>query len=56
MPDPFRWLENPDSRETRSWIEAENKLTFSVLEKISQRDAIRRRLTELWNYEKYGVP
>ncbi|HVA49866.1 MAG TPA: prolyl oligopeptidase family serine peptidase [Pirellulales bacterium] len=56
LPDPYRWLEDPDSPETRAWIEAENKLTFSVLEKIPQRDAIRRRLTELWNYEKYGVP
>ena len=56
VPDPYRWLEDPDSDETRSWIEAENKLTFSVLERIPQREAIRRRLTELWNYEKYGVP
>ena len=56
VPDPYRWLEDPDSPETRAWIEAENKLTFSVLETIPQREAIRRRLTELWNYEKYGVP
>lgn len=56
VPDPYRWLEDPDSEESRAWIEAENKLTFSVLEKIPQREPIRRRLTELWNYEKYGVP
>lgn len=56
VPDPYRWLEDPDSPETRAWIEAENKLTFSVLETIPEREAIRRRLTELWNYEKYGVP
>jgi prolyl oligopeptidase len=56
IPDPYRWLEDPDSAETRAWIEDENKLTFSVLEKIPQREAICRRLTELWNYEKYGVP
>ncbi|HVX14581.1 MAG TPA: prolyl oligopeptidase family serine peptidase [Pirellulales bacterium] len=56
VPDPYRWLEDPDSPESRAWIEAENKLTFSVLEKIPEREPIRRRLTELWNYEKYGVP
>ncbi|RME41931.1 MAG: S9 family peptidase [Planctomycetota bacterium] len=54
--DPYRWLEDPDSPETRKWIEAENKLTFSYLEKIPQREPIRRRLTELWNYEKFGLP
>jgi prolyl oligopeptidase len=54
--DPYRWLEDPDSAETRAWIEAENKLTFSVLEEIAERESIGQRLTELWNYEKYGVP
>jgi prolyl oligopeptidase len=56
VPDPYRWLEDSDSPETRAWIAAENKLTFSALEDIPQREAIRHRLTELWNYEKYGVP
>ena len=50
--DPYRWLEDPDSEETRAWIEAENKLTFSYLKQIPQRDAIEKRLTKLWNYEK----
>src|SRR5918912_478872 len=54
--DPYRWLEDLDSEETRKWVEAENKLTFSFLEAIPQRAAIRDRLTKLWNYEKYGVP
>ncbi len=56
VPDPYRWLEDPDSKETRAWIEAENELTFSYLESIPGRDAIRARLTELWDYERYGVP
>ncbi len=56
VPDPYRWLEDPDSPETRAWIEAENRLTFSYLERIPEREAIRRRLETLWNYEKYGVP
>ncbi|HEY2838799.1 MAG TPA: prolyl oligopeptidase family serine peptidase [Pirellulales bacterium] len=56
VPDPYRWLEDPDSKESRAWIEAENKLTFSYLEKIPQRGPIQKRLTKLWNYEKYGIP
>ncbi|GJM25939.1 MAG: prolyl endopeptidase [Phycisphaerae bacterium] len=56
VPDPYRWLEDPDAPESREWIEAENKLTFGYLEGIPQRDKIRKRLTELWNYEKYGTP
>src|SRR5918998_6249043 len=54
--DPYRWLEDLDSPETRAWVEAENKLTFSFLEAIPQRTAIKDRLTKLWNYEKYGIP
>jgi prolyl oligopeptidase len=54
--DPYRWLENPDSPESRQWIEAENKVTFGFLEKIPEREKIKTRLTELWNYERYGVP
>ncbi|HJT30722.1 MAG TPA: prolyl oligopeptidase family serine peptidase [Pirellulales bacterium] len=54
--DPYRWLEDPDSPETRAWIEAENKITFGFLEKIPERERLRQRLTELWNYEKFGVP
>ncbi len=54
--DPYRWLENIDSAETRDWVQAESKLTNAFLEKIPQRDAIRKRLTVLWNYPKYSVP
>jgi prolyl oligopeptidase len=54
--DPYRWLEDPDSPETRKWIEAENKVTFSYLEAIPERSAIKERLTELWNFERFGVP
>ena len=54
--DPYRWLEDLDSPETRAWVEAENKLTFGFLESISGRTAIKDRLTKLWNYEKYGIP
>jgi prolyl oligopeptidase len=54
--DPYRWLEDPDSAETRAWVEAENKVTFGYLEQIPARDKIKARLTQLWNYEKYGLP
>jgi Serine proteases of the peptidase family S9A len=54
--DPYRWLEDLDSEETRTWVEAENKLSFAFLEAIPARATIKARLTKLWNYEKYGVP
>ena len=54
--DPYRWLEDTDSADTRAWIEAENKLTFGYLEQIPYRKSIHDRLTKLWNYERFGVP
>lgn len=54
--DPYRWLEDTDSPETRAWIEEQNKLTFSFLESIPERDALRARLTELWDYPKAWAP
>ena len=56
VPDPFRPLEDPDSDATRAWVEAENKITFGYLETIPARDAIAKRITELWDYEKIGMP
>lgn len=54
--DPYRWLESLDSAETQKWVEEQNKVTFSYLEKIPGRDKIKQRLTELWNYEKFSAP
>jgi len=54
--DPYRGLEDPDSTDTQTWVEAENKVTFPFLESIPQRKAIQNRLTAMWNYERYGVP
>lgn len=54
--DPYRWLEDDRSEETAEWVEAENKVTGSFLDKIPYRDAINSRLTELWNYEKVSAP
>ena len=54
--DPYRWLEDTDSPETRAWIAAENEVTFDFFSSIPERPAIQDRLTQLWNYEKYGIP
>ncbi|HST29932.1 MAG TPA: prolyl oligopeptidase family serine peptidase [Chthoniobacterales bacterium] len=54
--DPYRPLENPDSPESRQWIEAENKITFDFLNTIPERDGIKKRLTEVWDFERFGVP
>ena len=54
--DPYRWLEDANSEQTKAWVESENKLTFDFLRQIPSRDRIEKRVTQLWNYEKYGVP
>src|ERR1700719_3738052 len=54
--DPYRPLENPDSPESQQWIEAENKITFDFLKTIPERDEIKKRLTEVWDFERFGVP
>jgi prolyl oligopeptidase len=54
--DPYRWLEDANSAETKEWVTAQNKVTQAYLGQIPQREAIRQRLTTLWNYERYSVP
>jgi prolyl oligopeptidase len=54
--DPYRWLEDVDSEETKEWVAAQNRVTFDYLAKIPERKEIERRLTELWNYERFGLP
>ena len=56
VPDPYRWLEDPNSEESRVWIEAQNALTYAWLEEIPQRPVIRDRVEALWNYERYSSP
>ena len=48
VPDPYRWLEDPDSPESRAWIKAENKITFRYLNSIPERRGIKNRLTKIW--------
>ena len=54
--DPYRWLEDANSAETKQWVDAQNAVTQGYLGQIPQREAIRQRLTKLWNYERYSVP
>lgn len=54
--DPYRWLEDDNSDETKAWVEAQNKVTFDYLEKLPYREAIKARLTQLWDYPKTGTP
>ncbi|NES83417.1 MAG: S9 family peptidase [Moorea sp. SIO2B7] len=54
--DPYRWLEDPDSEETKAWVEAQNQVTFGYLSEIPTRETLKQRITKLWNYEKYSTP
>lgn len=54
--DPYRWLEDDNSEETKKWVEAENDFTFAYLNKIPFKDKIKKRLEEIWNYEKVSAP
>ena len=54
--DPYRWLEDDQSAETKNWVVAQNKNTFGYLEQIPYRTKLKERLTEIWNFEKFGTP
>ena len=54
--DPYRWLEDLDSKEVAAWVAAQNKTTFGYLESLPLREPFRRRITELWDYPKIGLP
>ena len=54
--DPYRWMEDDNTEEIKDWVKRENEVTFSYLDKISFRDKIRTRLSEIWNYPKYTAP
>jgi prolyl oligopeptidase len=54
--DPYRWLEDPNSDDTREWVKAQNEVTFPYLKSLPGRDSMENRLTALWNYPRYGTP
>ncbi|PIQ20095.1 MAG: S9 family peptidase, partial [Cytophagales bacterium CG18_big_fil_WC_8_21_14_2_50_42_9] len=55
VPDPYRWLENDTTQEVANWVKAQNQLTFGYLDQISFRNKIKERLSQIWNYPKYGA-
>ena len=54
--DPYRWLEDDNSEETKAWVNAQNAVTTTYLSTIPFRDKVKQRLSVLWNYPKYGSP
>ena len=56
--DPYRWLEDDvrESEDVSNWVDAQNDVTFAYLATIPERDRIVNRMTELWDYERYGLP
>lgn len=57
--DPYRWLEQLDSPQTREWVKAQNELSRPRLEALPWRPWVKQRLTQLWNYERFdalGMP
>jgi len=58
VPDPYQWLENDvrESEDVAAWVKAENAVTFGLLDQIKEREAIKARLTELFDYERYSAP
>ena len=54
--DPYRWMEDVDSAELKTWVDAENELTQSFLAKVPVRETMQKRLMELINFERYTAP
>src|SRR5260370_28260192 len=56
VPDPYRWLEDENSTETKAWVQAQNKVTFAYLDTIPYREKLKARLTQLVNYTRISAP
>lgn len=54
--DPYRWLEDDNSEETKAWVKAQNDVTFGYLNQIPFRKDMEARLTKIYNYERFGAP
>src|SRR6185295_14107827 len=56
VPDPYRWMEDLDSKPVADWVAAQNAVTFRYLDQLSLRNELKKRITELWNYPKVALP
>src|SRR6516164_6444376 len=58
VPDPYRWLETDvrESKDVAEWVAAQNKVTNQFLESIPERPTINKRITDLWNFERFTAP
>ncbi|MBK5109059.1 MAG: hypothetical protein JJE12_13050, partial [Anaerolineales bacterium] len=54
--DPYRWLEDPNSAQTKEWIDNQNELTQKYLGDIPLKNSIKQRLTELWDFPRAYAP
>jgi len=56
--DPYRWLEDDvrESEAVANWVDRQNEVTFAYLDTIEEREPIRARMEDLWNFERYGLP
>ncbi len=54
--DPYRWLEDDNSADTKAWVKAQNEVSFGYLEKLPLREAFKKRIEVLSNYEKLSAP
>lgn len=54
--DPYRWLEDDLSPKTKDWVKAQNKLTYDFLDQIPYRNQLKKKLEDIWNYERYSAP
>jgi prolyl oligopeptidase len=54
--DPYRWMEDGESKEVAGWVESQNAVTFAYLEKLPMRERFQKRITELWDYPRVAIP
>ena len=56
VPDPYRWLEDPDSPESQAWIQAQNEVSGKYLQELPQRQKLIEKLSQRWDYPRYSAP
>jgi len=54
--DPYKWMEDPDSEETKEFVTKQNDISGPYINSCQDREMIKKELTDLWNFEKYGCP